>query len=395
MGPCGRRFPGYRVPPKGQVQVMIKNANQTAVKVFLVPYDMTDMPSGTKTVLRQRTYLLPSAGDIDPAADPKPTAGTFQSAVQLQFCSPPVPSRRRSSLSPATAIKHSPKVYLHKTIRVVFYPTALDSTQKFRTSTDYPMETTTAPSSPTPAASPSSSPSPASGRYASYAGPEEAWLKARKARARREAGLDEVDEVEDELTSPSPSAAKRVKNQRRKSLLSEWSSMREALDDDEEEALGGGQDDAGSTARLAVSLDEGIAAAVNGHPGAEFGWTSPPMTWGLSSTSSSTLTAAAPPDSPDSPSSRAKGPDPIKFERIASPPLHAVFGTAGSGLSSSRPGSRAGVREREEEDARKGSKGRGATTPTQARFFNWRAGVSSGRQVDDDEEERPGMGGIR
>ncbi|KAG5458574.1 MAG: hypothetical protein BJ554DRAFT_1175, partial [Olpidium bornovanus] len=38
-----RKWYGYRVPPKGQVQVVVKNPNKTAVKVFLCPYDLTDM----------------------------------------------------------------------------------------------------------------------------------------------------------------------------------------------------------------------------------------------------------------------------------------------------------------------------------------------------------------
>ncbi|EST04848.1 protein of unknown function DUF4210 [Kalmanozyma brasiliensis GHG001] len=42
-------FPGYAVPPKGQVQLIVKFPDLTAVKLFLVPYDLTDMQPGTKT----------------------------------------------------------------------------------------------------------------------------------------------------------------------------------------------------------------------------------------------------------------------------------------------------------------------------------------------------------
>ena len=40
---------------------MIKNPNKTAVKLFLVPYDLSDMTPGTKTFIRQRSY---SAGPV-------------------------------------------------------------------------------------------------------------------------------------------------------------------------------------------------------------------------------------------------------------------------------------------------------------------------------------------
>lgn len=46
----------YRIPQKGQLQIIIKNPNKTAVKLFLVPYDLTGMEAGTKTFIRQRCY---------------------------------------------------------------------------------------------------------------------------------------------------------------------------------------------------------------------------------------------------------------------------------------------------------------------------------------------------
>ncbi|KAI7622340.1 hypothetical protein KC343_g7671, partial [Hortaea werneckii] len=39
----------YRIPQQGQVQVVIKNPNKTAVKLFLIPYDLSDMEPGQKT----------------------------------------------------------------------------------------------------------------------------------------------------------------------------------------------------------------------------------------------------------------------------------------------------------------------------------------------------------
>ncbi|MCJ1256479.1 hypothetical protein MMC24_004300 [Lignoscripta atroalba] len=51
----------YRIPQQGQLQIMIKNPNKTAVKLFLVPYDLQGMEPGTKTFIRQKCY---SAGPI-------------------------------------------------------------------------------------------------------------------------------------------------------------------------------------------------------------------------------------------------------------------------------------------------------------------------------------------
>ncbi len=46
----------YRIPQQGQLQIIIKNPNKTAVKLFLVPYDLDGMEAGTKTFIRQRCY---------------------------------------------------------------------------------------------------------------------------------------------------------------------------------------------------------------------------------------------------------------------------------------------------------------------------------------------------
>ena len=52
---------GYQIPEKGQLQIIIKNPNKTAVKLYLVPYDLEGMQPGQKTFIRQRSY---SAGPI-------------------------------------------------------------------------------------------------------------------------------------------------------------------------------------------------------------------------------------------------------------------------------------------------------------------------------------------
>lgn len=99
----------YRIPQQGQLQIIIKNPNKTAVKLFLVPYDLEGMEPGTKTFVRQRSYSadsvidspLASKSDLNPALlSRKPT---LRYLIHLNICSP---SKGR--------------FYLYHQIRVVF-----------------------------------------------------------------------------------------------------------------------------------------------------------------------------------------------------------------------------------------------------------------------------------
>ncbi|KAI2621140.1 hypothetical protein GGR54DRAFT_600342 [Hypoxylon sp. NC1633] len=107
----------YRIPEKGQIQIIIKNPNKTAVKLFLVPYDLAGMEPGTKTFIRQRSY---SAG---PIIDSMPTTKENGAAdrpilrylVHLHIC---CLSRGR--------------YYLYKSIRVVFANRVPDGKEKLR-----------------------------------------------------------------------------------------------------------------------------------------------------------------------------------------------------------------------------------------------------------------------
>lgn len=56
--PINRR--GYRIPRSGTLQVTLFNPNGTLVKLFLLRYDLSDMPANAQTILRQTTFLLPT-----------------------------------------------------------------------------------------------------------------------------------------------------------------------------------------------------------------------------------------------------------------------------------------------------------------------------------------------
>lgn len=51
---------GYTVPRAGTIQVTLLNPLGTVVKMFVVQYDLTDMPPQATTFLRQRTLYLPA-----------------------------------------------------------------------------------------------------------------------------------------------------------------------------------------------------------------------------------------------------------------------------------------------------------------------------------------------
>ncbi|KAI8903800.1 hypothetical protein EDD86DRAFT_173432, partial [Gorgonomyces haynaldii] len=96
----------YRLPLKGQLQIMIKNPQCTAIKVFLIPYDLTDLPPKSKTFIRQKSYQKHS----------------MRYAIHLNFT--------KNSKS---------QLHLTSTMRVVFAPRA-DGDEKMRVVTQYPDE---------------------------------------------------------------------------------------------------------------------------------------------------------------------------------------------------------------------------------------------------------------
>ena len=122
----------YRIPQKGQLQIIIKNPNKTAVKLFLVPYDLTGMEAGTKTFIRQRCYCsgspvddaLSSTGDesvraataYEPSKKP-----TLRYLIHVNICSP---SKGR--------------FYLYHHIRVVFANRVPDNKEQLQNDIQLP-----------------------------------------------------------------------------------------------------------------------------------------------------------------------------------------------------------------------------------------------------------------
>lgn len=124
----------YRIPQQGQLQIIIKNPNKTAVKLFLVPYDLTGMEAETKTFIRQRCYSTeplekdffatkpfanqPIAPNISQPPKRKPI---LRYLIHLNICSP---SKGR--------------FYLYQHIRVVFANRVPDNKEQLQNEIQVP-----------------------------------------------------------------------------------------------------------------------------------------------------------------------------------------------------------------------------------------------------------------
>ncbi|KAL4915549.1 hypothetical protein BDW62DRAFT_188426 [Aspergillus aurantiobrunneus] len=127
----------YRIPQQGQLQVMIKNPNKTAVKLFLVPYDLSDMEPGTKTFIRQRSY---SAGPIlDMPLFARSNYGTDRPEASLTNSDDPNDKPVLRYLIHLNICSPSRgRYYLHSSIRVVFANRVPDGKEKLRNEIQHP-----------------------------------------------------------------------------------------------------------------------------------------------------------------------------------------------------------------------------------------------------------------
>ncbi|XP_071098538.1 atos homolog protein A-like [Haliotis cracherodii] len=87
---------GYHIPKKGTVQVTLFNPNKTVVKMFVVMYDLREMPANCQTFLRQRTLYMPVNPDSDEPA-------YLRYLIHLRFAS-----------------SKTGKIHLHTDIRLIF-----------------------------------------------------------------------------------------------------------------------------------------------------------------------------------------------------------------------------------------------------------------------------------
>ena len=120
----------YRIPEQGQLQIIIKNPNKTAVKLFLVPYDLTGMEPGTKTFIRQRLYST------------KPALGKSSALVSGSQAVSSIEKKEKPILRYLIHVNICCPVkgrfYLFQDIRVVFANRVPDNKQQLTTETQVP-----------------------------------------------------------------------------------------------------------------------------------------------------------------------------------------------------------------------------------------------------------------
>uniref|UniRef100_A0A8D2B8I7 Atos homolog protein A n=1 Tax=Sciurus vulgaris TaxID=55149 RepID=A0A8D2B8I7_SCIVU len=98
---------GYRVPPSGTIQVTLFNPNKTVVKMFVVIYDLRDMPANHQTFLRQRTFSVPVKQDMKKSINKENIRQTEERLLRYL-----IHLRFQSS--------KSGKIYLHRDVRLLF-----------------------------------------------------------------------------------------------------------------------------------------------------------------------------------------------------------------------------------------------------------------------------------
>lgn len=127
----------YRIPQQGQLQIVIKNPNKTAVKLFLVPYDLSDMEAGQKTFIRQRSY---SAGPIiDMPLSSRKNFGTDRPEAALSNSDDPNDRPiLRYLIHLHICCPSKGRYFLYKGIRVVFANRVPDGKEKLRNEIQLP-----------------------------------------------------------------------------------------------------------------------------------------------------------------------------------------------------------------------------------------------------------------
>ena len=162
QSPVTRRY-GYRIPPKGQLQLVLKNELGTIRKVLLIPYDLLDMPMGSKTFIRVRYVCDAKEGKEGKEKGREVTVY----AVHLNFVSPPARSGRKRGVSVEAGTtfdmememddplggmnrqekqekmeekKEKPKIFLSKSIRLIFPSRTPDEEERLRPVREEPGE---------------------------------------------------------------------------------------------------------------------------------------------------------------------------------------------------------------------------------------------------------------
>ncbi|KAI9220348.1 hypothetical protein BC828DRAFT_405896 [Blastocladiella britannica] len=140
---------GYEIPARGQLQIMIKNPNRTAIKVFLVPYDLSTVPPSHRTFIRHKQHAVPN-----PDKTSGGSSGAAVDGVPVPKSAGAVASHAVASAFPARALRYALHIPIvctprgryflagHGGLRVVFSGKSVESYEKLVASTEPPLAPT-------------------------------------------------------------------------------------------------------------------------------------------------------------------------------------------------------------------------------------------------------------
>ncbi|KAL5111208.1 hypothetical protein TcWFU_000632 [Taenia crassiceps] len=127
---------GYHVPHKGLIQLTLFNPSHSVLKMFVIQYNLEDMPANSQTFLRQRTVYMPISGSGDDEGNnvanlpsdlvscvfkEGKTGGLEQHQLShLNATSEPLPIFLRSLVHLRFHTTKSNNLYLHTDIRLIF-----------------------------------------------------------------------------------------------------------------------------------------------------------------------------------------------------------------------------------------------------------------------------------
>jgi len=107
---------GYRVPQSGTIQATLFNPLGTVIKMFVVMYDLSDMPPNSQTFIRQRTFYMPTTGNT-----PQNQIEKVDNNNDGVYPVGASPKWLRYLIHLRFASSKSGKIYLHTDIRMIIF----------------------------------------------------------------------------------------------------------------------------------------------------------------------------------------------------------------------------------------------------------------------------------